>query len=88
MAGLDHQSLLLQGEITLVVEGCGIEGSSSSAVMTDADIQVQLQVLLKEGLSSSSAAKQLSKDLDLPKNRVYNLATQLKMNEADKTSPD
>ena len=75
----------MQGEITLVVEGCGVDGLSSST-MTDADIQEQLQDLLHEGWSSSSAAKKLSKDLDLPKNRVYNLATQLKLSQGDSST--
>lgn len=68
----------LQGEITLVVEGRKADSAASEEALSDANVEKELQALMSKGISPSSAAKQVSKDLNLPKNRVYDLATSLK----------
>jgi hypothetical protein len=62
----------------LVVAGEGEDGRGSEVVMAEQVIEQRLQELLDDGCSASSAAKLLSKHLNLPKNQVYEIATRLK----------
>lgn len=62
-----------QGEFTLV-----IAGKAAAATLSDADIRSELHRLLAQGLSHSDASRQLARQADLPRRRVYQLALSLK----------
>ena len=63
-----------KGEFVLVVAGAP-EAEKETASETDA--AARLQQLLSEGLSKKDAVKQTAKELDLPKNVVYDLSLTL-----------
>ncbi len=60
-----------KGEFVLVVAGAPEE---ETILPTDEDAAAHLQALMKQGLSRKDAIKQTAKDLDLPKNAVYEIA--------------
>lgn len=64
----------LKGEITIIIEGAHGE------IVTDiADLKSYLEVLMKkEGLTLKDAVTRASKDMKLPKNKVYREALKIK----------
>ena len=63
-----------KGEFVLIVAGAPAE-EKETATVTDAAARVAQ--LMEEGLSRKDAVKQTAKELDLPKNVVYDAALQL-----------
>ena len=63
-----------KGEFVLVVAGCAPEEKETA---TATDVAARLQQLMAEGMSRKDAVKQTAKELDLPKNEVYDIALQL-----------
>jgi len=60
-----------KGEFVLVIDGCTPEEKPEASV---ADAAQRVQQLLEEGMSRKDAIKQAAKELDLPKNAVYDAA--------------
>ena len=60
-----------KGEFVLVVAGAEPEIKEAA---TEADAAVRVQALMESGLSRKDAIKQTAKELDLPKNVVYDAA--------------
>ena len=60
-----------KGEFVLVVAGAPAE---EKEVATEGDAAVRVAQLMAEGLSRKDAVKQTAKELDLPKNVVYDIA--------------
>ena len=60
-----------KGEFVLVVAGAKPE---EKEVATEADAATRVKVLMEQGLSRKDAIKQTAKELDLPKNVVYDAA--------------
>ncbi|MBE6979147.1 MAG: 16S rRNA (cytidine(1402)-2'-O)-methyltransferase [Ruminococcaceae bacterium] len=60
-----------KGEFVLIVAGAPAE---EKEVASEADAAARVQQLMDEGLSRKDAVKQVSKDLNLPKNVVYDIA--------------
>jgi len=65
-----------KGEFVLVVAGAPAE---EKEVASETDAATRVAQLMAEGLSRKDAVKQTAKELDLPKNVVYDIA--LKENE-------
>jgi 16S rRNA (cytidine1402-2'-O)-methyltransferase len=65
------EKITLKGEFVVLVEGKTIE------LMSDDQIIDKLNTLIENGYSKSKAAKVVSKELNVPKNRVYDLALEL-----------
>ena len=63
-----------KGEFVLVVAGAA---PVEKEVATQDDALAHLQKLMESGISRKDAVKQTAKDLNLPKNEVYELALQL-----------
>lgn len=63
-----------QGEFTLLLAGVTV----APPVLSDDDIRAELQRLLTQGLSHTTASRQLAQQADLPRRRVYQLALSLK----------
>ena len=62
-----------KGEFVLVVAGAPVEEKEKA---TPADAAARVAQLMEEGLSRKDAIKQTAKELDLPKNVVYDAALQ------------
>ena len=62
-----------KGEFVLVVAGAALAPKESA---TAADAVARVAQLMAEGLSRKDAIKQTAKELDLPKNVVYDAALQ------------
>ncbi len=62
-----------KGEFVLVVSGCTPEEAPSA---TAADAAARVTQLMAEGMSRKDAVKQTAKELQLPKNAVYDAALQ------------
>ena len=60
-----------KGEFVLVVAGAAPE---EAPVATEQDAVVRVNQLMAEGMSRKDAVKQTAKELDLPKNTVYDAA--------------
>ena len=60
-----------KGEFVLVIDGCTPEEKPEASV---ADAAQRVQQLLEEGMSRKDAIKQAAKELNLPKNVVYDAA--------------
>ena len=60
-----------KGEFVLVVDGAQPIGKASA---TAQDAAVRVAQLMQDGLSRKDAVKQTAKELDLPKNMVYDAA--------------
>ena len=60
-----------KGEFVLVVAGAAPEAKEAAS---EVDIAARVQQLMEEGLSRKDAVKQTAKELDLPKNVVYDIA--------------
>ncbi len=71
-ASLDEASL--RGEMVIVVEGCKLLKQKQS----DQDILDALQAKIDEGKRTKEAVKEVSKELLVQKNKVYDLSLQLK----------
>ena len=65
-----------KGEFVLVVAGCTPEEKPAA---TAEDAVARVEALVAEGLSRKDAIKQAAKELDLPKNVVYDAAMSAKM---------
>ena len=63
-----------KGEFVLVVAGCAPEEKPKA---TTEDAAQRLSQLMAEGISRKDAVKQVAKELDLPKNAVYDAALNL-----------
>jgi len=63
-----------KGEFVLIVAGAP---EKEKEVASDTDAAARLQQLLDEGVSRKDAIKQTAKELDLPKNVVYDIALTL-----------
>ncbi len=63
-----------KGEFVLVIAGAPAE---EKAIPTEADAGARVAQLMQEGLSRKDAIKQTAKELDLPKNVVYDAALQI-----------
>ena len=63
-----------KGEFVLVVAGCAPEEKPKATVE---DAAQRLSQLMAEGISRKDAVKQVAKELDLPKNAVYDAALNL-----------
>ncbi len=69
---LNHKDeIVLKGEFVVVCEGCTPKETS------DEDIIKKLKELIEGGYSKSAATAEVSKILNISKNRVYSLALQL-----------
>ncbi len=68
----------LKGEITIIIEGAQEE------IITDTtDLTAYLErMMLKEGLTLKDAVSKASKDLNLPKNKVYREALKIQKNRS------
>ena len=62
-----------KGEFVLVVAGCQPE---EQPVATAQDAAARIAQLVASGMSKKDAIKQTAKELDLPKNMVYDIAMQ------------
>ncbi len=71
-----------QGEFTLLVAGAPV----SAPVLSEEAIKAELQNLLKQGMSRSSAARQLSEHTALPRRQIYQLA--LTIEDSAAADPD
>ena len=60
-----------KGEFVLVVAGAPAEEKEAPS---ETDAAARVQQLMAEGLSRKDAVKQTAKELDLPKNVVYDIA--------------
>ena len=58
------------GDIILDIE----DGIDAAAANNETDAAARVQQLMAEGLSRKDAVKQTAKELDLPKNVVYDIA--------------
>lgn len=67
-------SALFQGEFTLLVEG----NSENPMELRDEEIEAMLANLISQGQPPSAAAKSVAADLKIPKNRVYEMAKQIR----------
>ena len=63
-----------KGEFVLVVAGATPE---EKTVATESDAAARVSALMEEGLSRKDAIKQTAKELDLPKNVVYDAALKI-----------
>ena len=61
-----------------MVEGYRESSELEDTALMDTNIKSRLQAMMNGGCSPSSAARQVSQDLGIPRNRVYDLATKLK----------
>ncbi len=69
----------LKGEITVIIEGAHEENTADAAAGTAADVQAYLRMLMTEdGLTLKDAVSRASKDMNLPKNKVYKEALKIK----------
>ena len=75
----------MQGEITLVVEGVRDTGMNAGKALNRAAIERELHILTSTGISSSAAVKMVAAKLNLPKNKVYDIATDLKNSDISST---
>ena len=66
-----HNNQPPKGEFVLVVAGAAPE---EAPVATEQDAVVRVNQLMAEGMSRKDAVKQTAKELDLPKNTVYDAA--------------
>jgi 16S rRNA (cytidine1402-2'-O)-methyltransferase len=71
-----------QGEFTLLVAGAQV----SAPVLSEEAIKSELQNLLKQGMSRSEAARQLSENTSLKRRQIYQLA--LTIEEGTPAGPD
>ena len=60
-----------KGEFVLVVAGAPVQ---ETAVASDSDAAARVAQLMQEGMSRKDAVKQTAKELNLPKNVVYDIA--------------
>lgn len=67
-----NQEIVKKGEIVII-----IDKDHTVEEITDEKILIGLEKLIKEGKSKKEAASILAKDLNLSKNRVYNLSKNL-----------
>ena len=74
----NKNEIVLKGEFTVVCEG------SSPKISSDSEIIERLQQFINKGETQSFAVNLISKELQVPKNRVYKLA--LEMNNIDSDS--
>ena len=63
-----------KGEFVLIVAGAP---ETQKEVASETDVAARLQQLMEEGLSRKDAVKQTAKELDLPKNVVYDVSLTL-----------
>ena len=63
-----------KGEFVLIVAGAP---EMQKEVASETDVAARLQQLMEEGLSRKDAVKQTAKELDLPKNVVYDVSLTL-----------
>ncbi len=63
-----------KGEFVLIVAGAP---ETQKEVASETDVAARLQQLMEEGLSRKDAVKQAAKELDLPKNVVYDVSLTL-----------
>ena len=63
-----------KGEFVLVVAGAPVQGKTCATVE---DAALRVRELMQQGISRKDAVKQASKELDLPKNVVYDAALHL-----------
>ena len=67
-----------KGEFVLIIAGAVPE---EAPVATDTDAAARVAQLMAEGLSRKDAVKQTAKELNLPKNIVYDVALNVKIPE-------
>jgi len=60
-----------KGEFVLIVAGAPVEEKETAS---EADAAARVAQLMEEGLSRKDAVKQTAKELNLPKNAVYDAA--------------
>jgi 16S rRNA (cytidine1402-2'-O)-methyltransferase len=63
-----------KGEFTIIVEGAEI---SSTIIMTEEEIKVEIQQLMQQGISRSQASRQLSKTISRSRQEIYQLALEV-----------
>ena len=63
-----------KGEFVLIVAGAP---AVQKEAPSESDAAARVQQLMEEGLSRKDAVKQTAKELDLPKNVVYDIALDL-----------
>lgn len=69
----------MKGEVVIVVEG---STEVQQPLSEDAIRNAVAAAIETEGLSTSDAAKQVSKELGLPRRRIYQMALQLQSDPA------
>lgn len=66
-----------QGEYTLVVAG----SNPTQRQLSEAELKVELEQIMRQGVSRSQASRQLAKAISLPRQRLYQLALSIDMGE-------
>lgn len=71
-----------RGEVTLVVAPAD---PGTGDMVDDAAVEVVVRSLLDNGMSASSAAREVARRLDIPRNRAYDLVQKLRERETPST---